>query len=128
LTYAVGEPELLFRASQSGWAEPIEAKDKKAYVTDGPFIYTTKNGQLLLLWSSFINNSYTIGIASPKNNKIDGEYEHIGSLYAEDGGHGMVFTDLNDDLFLSIHKPNNTPNERALFLPLKDTGDTLELL
>jgi len=125
LTHAVSEPKVLFSASQSGWARPVNAEG--VYVTDGPFIYTTKTGRVLLLWSSFVNNKYAIGIARAVKNQIDGPYEHPGCLYEGDGGHGMVFEDLNGKLYLSVHKPNDTPNERLLLLPLQDTGETLTI-
>ena len=130
LTRSAGDPEFLFRASQSGWAETIKDNEygiKNAFVTDGPFVYTTKTGKILLLWSSFVGGRYAIGVARSKNNKINGEYEHLGPLYEDDGGHGMVFSDFNNGLYLSIHKPNDSPNERAVFLPLEDTGETLVL-
>jgi len=125
LTASVGEPELLFRASQSGWADYSRKRFRKNYVTDGPFVYTTKTGRLLLLWSSFRNGKYAIGLARPENNKINGKYEHLGCLYEDDGGHGMVFADLEGRLRLAIHTPNASPRERTVFLSLRDAGETL---
>jgi len=37
----------------------------------------------------------------------------------------MVFADLEDKLYLTIHTPNASPHERAVFLPLRDEGETL---
>ena len=37
----------------------------------------------------------------------------------------MLFTGKSGQLMLSIHAPNDTPNERPIFLPMRDTGDGL---
>ena len=48
-------------------------------------------------------------------------------LYGKDGGHGMVFRDLNGRLCLTIHQPNSSPNERMKIFTLKDNGERLVL-
>jgi arabinan endo-1,5-alpha-L-arabinosidase len=35
LTSAIGEPQLLFRASEATWAQEVNSKGRKGYVTDG---------------------------------------------------------------------------------------------
>lgn len=89
LSASVGEPRLLFRASEAPW---VKAYDTGKYVTDGPFAYRTQDGQLLLLWSSFSEGGYTIGCARSANGSIAGPWtQDCRPLYADDGGHGMVF-------------------------------------
>ena len=61
LTEAVGEPILLFRASGPSWAKAIN--DDGAYVADGPFLYRTESGRLLMLWASFSKDGYAEAIA-----------------------------------------------------------------
>ena len=47
-------------------------------------------------------------------------------IFAKDGGHGMLFTDLEGRLRLPIHNPNTTGLERPLFLTVRERGDALE--
>ena len=50
-------------ASQAPWAQELNSKGRKGYVTDGPFLHRLPNGELLMLWSSFMAGDYTIGVA-----------------------------------------------------------------
>ncbi|WP_311316155.1 hypothetical protein [Domibacillus indicus] len=45
-----GEPVLLFTASQAPWTKPVREAN---YITDGPFLYETENGELEMIWSSY---------------------------------------------------------------------------
>lgn len=128
LSHMVSEPRVIFRAD-----EPLWAKDG---VTDGPWLYKTSGGRLLMLWSNFSEKGYVVAIAYSSNGKITGKWkQQPGLLYrsgrhgfTEDGGHGMLFTDKNGQLTLSIHSPNGSREDcptTAMFIPLEDTGDTL---
>lgn len=124
LKEAVGEPITLFSASEAPWPTSFEhrtRKSKKNYVTDGPFMYHTSNGELFMLWASFVHNVYAQGISRSINGKIDGEWEHEAEpLYVNDGGHGMLFHDLHHQLYLTLHSPNKTPDERPIFIRLEE--------
>ncbi|MBZ0305121.1 MAG: glycoside hydrolase family 43 protein, partial [Anaerolineae bacterium] len=48
LKSAVGQPHLLFRASEAPWALEINSKGRKGYVTDGPWLHRLAGGQLLM--------------------------------------------------------------------------------
>ena len=39
----------------------------------------------------------------------------------------MIFTDLNGQLTLLFHQPNNRTKERACFYPIEDTGISLRI-
>lgn len=110
LKKAVGEPKLLYRASESKWAGPINNRTD-AYVTDGPFLFK-EDGVLYSIWSSFKpDNKYAVGIACSKTGKIFGEWEHIPEmLFCEDGGHGMIFKTLEGERKIVLHTPNNELN------------------
>jgi beta-xylosidase len=120
LKTAAGKPELLFRASQAPWASPFKGRTVTGYVTDGPFIYKAKNGSLLMLWSSFgPDGKYRIGLAVSQSSHITGPWEHVSEpLYSSDGGHGMFFHSMEEKLFLAVHSPNNSPNERPFFIEM----------
>ena len=121
LTRSVGEPTTLFSGSSPFY---IEKKPQgEHYVTDGPFMYKTKNGTLLMLWSTFIDGQYAECLVR-FNNSINGEFEHLSPLIDNDGGHGMVFSS-GEKLFLTFHTPNQTLYERPCFIEIEDAGDTL---
>mgnify|MGYP002391687132 CR=1 FL=1 len=48
-------------------------------------------------------------------------------IYGRDGGHGMLFRAFDGQLWLTLHHPNNTPNERPLWLAVAETSDGLAL-
>lgn len=63
LKHSISEPQLLFHASEAAsWIVTIDNKNRpgKHYVTDGPFLYRTSSGRLLLLWSSFGKEGYIL--------------------------------------------------------------------
>ena len=126
LTEFVSEPVLLFRATDARWAN--------GGITDGPFLYKTKTGRLLMLWSNNNKEGYCVGIAFSSNGKINGRWsQQRRELYKAtkdnaDGGHGMLFTAPDGTLLLSIHSPNFPTDEKnttAVFVPVTDIGDTL---
>lgn len=128
LTSAVGEPHLLFRASEAAWALELNSKGRRGYVTDGPFLHRLANGELLMLWSSFGVGGYTVGVARSTTGDLLGSWRQDPEpLYAGDGGHCMVFRDFAGQLRLALHRPNQTPDERPLFIPLREHGSVLEI-
>ena len=53
LSAPVGAPQRLFCASAAEWSTGSDRKEYKTYVTDGCFLYRSKTGKLLMMWSSF---------------------------------------------------------------------------
>lgn len=128
LTAAVGEPQLLFRASEAPWANELNSKGRKGYVTDGPWLHRLANGELLMLWSSFTRGQYAVGIAKSSSGNILGPWQQMPDpLYAGDGGHCMVFRTFEGRLMLAYHRPNPTPDERPYFIPLRETESSVEI-
>lgn len=126
LKAAAGEPHLLFRASEAPWAKQMHhSSGKDGWVTDGPFLWRTTDGTLLCLWASFSQGGYTQGVAASDNGEIDGHFTQVEPLFMDDGGHGMVFRGLDDQLYLTLHSPNAKLLERPCFYPLRDTGNCL---
>ena len=116
-----GEPALLFKASAAKWVKPIHhSSGIDGYVTDGPNLYAAPDGKLFLLWSSFCENGYAITAAESETGSVLGPWKQQDSpLFDRDGGHGMIFKDFNDRLLLTVHRPNHTPDERAVFLEME---------
>ncbi|MBE5787062.1 MAG: hypothetical protein E7324_05930 [Clostridiales bacterium] len=130
----VGEPILLFHASEPVWAKDVDsdavtagpAQGKTDYVTDGPFMYRTKGGKLLMIWSSFAKTGYVQAVASSESGTIAGPWRHEPLLFEKDGGHGMIFRTKEGDLKLIVHAPNNWPNERPHLIDLVEEDDQLK--
>lgn len=125
LKRADSEPVLLFHGSSPDWAD--KKPQGEHYITDGPFMYRTTGGELILIWSTFIKGKYAQCIAKSDNKEIDGKFIHLPPLITNDGGHGMVFK-ADDKLMLTFHTPNRTNYERPTFRELEDTGDTIKIM
>ncbi len=126
LRYAAGPPRTLFTASMATpWVRPIKHRSRPdpVYVTDGPFLYRTSSGELIMLWSSFGAGGYAEAIARSDNGDITGNWRiDPVPLFAENGGHGMLFCDFAGHLFLVLHQPNKTPMERPVLRELSPSA------
>ncbi|KKI93475.1 glycoside hydrolase [Bacillus sp. SA1-12] len=123
LRKAAGEPVLLFKASDAGWTVPAHERN---YVTDGPFLFRNSQGELQMLWSSRGQEGYAIGVAHSTSGNILGPWVHDKrALFDKDGGHGMLFYTFSNQLMLTIHAPNKTPNERPVFFNLDEVDGKL---
>jgi beta-xylosidase len=121
----VTEPVVLFHASEAPWSVPdtggVIQKEGDNYVTDGPFLFKAPDGELKLLWSSFSKTGYSIAAAISRSGQITGPWLQAEKpFYEKDGGHGMLFRTLEGDLRLAIHTPNESPEERAVFLAVEE--------
>jgi arabinan endo-1,5-alpha-L-arabinosidase len=131
LKTTVGDTRVLFRAVDAPWTKPFPfAKDfgidEAVYLSDGPFVYRTRSGQLLLLWSSFGPTGYAVGMARSATGDIFGPWTHDAEpLFERDGGHGMVFGSKEGKPLLVIHAPNLSPQERPMLIELTETEDDL---
>lgn len=124
LSDVAGPPITLFKASDAPWTP----EDRDRYVTDGPYLYRTQTGRLLMIWSSFTETGYTTGIAASQSGRVQGPWVHMPvPLFRGDGGHGMIFRAFDGTLMLLVHSPNRSPNERACLFELIDTGETLQI-
>ena len=129
LSFRMGEPKEIFRADRHLWTD--------SKVTDGPFLYKTSEGRLIMIWSnSAKSGGYAVGIAYSDNGKVDGNWHHEPfALYKKDkahsldGGHGMLFKTNDGKFMMSIHSPNDSSVARttAVFLPVEDYGYSIKL-
>lgn len=108
LSNSIGEPKILFKASDAKWVTPI-FNDK--YVTDGPFVYKY-NEQYKMLWSSFYNDKYVLSIIT-SNNLFENWIQEKIPYLNDNSGHGMLFID-NDKVKLVYHSPNNPKGQERL--------------
>ena len=127
LSAAISEPQLLFTASQAPWAAPLANRAPGSYVTDGPNLRRLGDGTLAMLWSSFdAAGDYCLGVATSQSGAVLGPWRQSAQpLCGGDAGHGMFFESLDGRLYLAVHGPNDTPNERATFIGLAETDGGL---
>lgn len=125
LRAAAGKPRILWRAKDAPWVVLNKDVNREGYVTDGPFLWRTESGTLLCLWAGFSKNGYTQGLTMSDNGEIDGHFVHLPPLNIADAGHGMLFRDLQGQLWLTLHSPNAHPQERPHFIRMKDIGSTI---
>lgn len=130
LSGTVDEPKTLFKATDANWVKSLASTGFKyeGFVTDGCFLYRTKTGKLLMIWSSFGENGYGLGQLISESGTIQGPWKHIDLLlFKENGGHGMIFKTFEGKLMITLHQPNNGEKERAKIYELEDLGNHLKL-
>jgi beta-xylosidase len=129
LTRAVGEPFYLFKASDAPWLGNHRETNYKPqpYVTDGPELYKTKTGKLLMIWSSYDKGSYVETLAHSDSGKLAGPWKQDGILIGKDSGHGMIFNAFDGRLMLVLHQPFDGRLARAKIYEIEDAGDTLRV-
>lgn len=127
LSTSIGDPIILFRASDGEWVEKTGAG---AIVTDGPFLYRASNGKLLMLWSSFTTGgAYAVSYATSERGEIFGPWiQEKEPLYAFDGGHGMLFRAFSGQLMMSCHCPNDHPQKRILLFEIEEKNGKLAII
>ena len=129
LSGPAGETHTLFAAREAAWTKLVRHSSSiEGHVTDGPFLYKPASGQLWMLWSSLSETGYAIGLSISGSGNILGPWhQQEKALFSGDGGHGMIFMGVDNILRLAIHTPNRTPDERPIFLPVKETSNGLVL-
>jgi hypothetical protein len=101
-----GKGKLLFRASDSPWSREKDenGKDKPNKVTDGPYLFQTTTGRLGMIWTSWIYDVYTQGVAYSASGTLDGPWlQERNPLTPPNYGHGMLFRTLDGKLLMSVH-------------------------
>jgi len=131
LSAPAGEPVLLFHGSDPVWSDGFSENNPwghrtDEYITDGPFLYRTAEGRLIMLWSSFSADEYCEGLAYSSDSTLLGEWQHDPRmLFSKDGGHGMLFRDKEGVLRFVCHQPNVGFEERPVFFRIIEKDQTL---
>lgn len=101
----IGEGKVLFRASDSPWSrEKEDDKIRPNKVTDGPWIFRTGTGRLGMLWTSWIYDVYTQGVAYSQSGTLDGPWlQEMKPITPPNYGHGMLFKTFGGDWLMSVH-------------------------
>lgn len=126
----MGEGRILFRASDSPWSrEKIDGKERPNRVTDGPYLFRTATGRLGMIWTSWIYDVYTQGVAYSESGTLEGPWiQEKEPITPPDFGHGMLFRTFDGRLLMSVHshKSINGHYHRVPHLfNVDDSGDKL---
>lgn len=124
LSCAMGEVVTMFKASSPYWADQLPEGEHR--VTDGPFMFRTKEDTLLMIWSTFIKGQYAECAVKFEDQELGMKFEHLEPMIDDDGGHGMIFRN-GENLMLTYHAPNTPGKERPIFRKLEDCGSYLKL-
>ncbi|MEO6719633.1 MAG: glycoside hydrolase family 43 protein [Ferruginibacter sp.] len=119
LSGTIGEGKVLFRASNSPWSREKDAngEDRPNKVTDGPYLFLTGTGRLGMIWTSWIYDIYTQGVAYSESGTLDGPWiQEKDPITPPNYGHGMLFHTLDGKLLMAIHSHKNI-NGRNLRIP-----------
>jgi arabinan endo-1,5-alpha-L-arabinosidase len=121
-----GEPVKLFNGSDAPWSQKLPGYG--SHVTDGPWLYRTTAGRLVMLWSSVSPTGYTTGLTVSESGKLAGPWKQQAEpVFAADGGHAMMFRRFDGQLMMILHQPNKVPDERAHLFEMEDNGETIRI-
>lgn len=130
LSGTIGEGRTLFRASDSPWSrEVIDGKTVPNRVTDGPYLFRTQTGRLGMIWTSWVFQDYTQGVAYSASGTLDGPWtQEPQPITPPNYGHGMLFRTFDGRLLMSVHS-HKVVNDRYLRVPhlfnVDDSGDKI---
>ena len=129
-----GKRHLLFRASDSPWSR--EKGDngtvKPNKVTDGPFVFRTDKGTLGMIWTSWVFDKYTQGVAYSQSGTLEGPWvQEKDPITPPNFGHGMIFQTFEGKWLLCCHSHYNQGGgnylRRPCFFEIDLTGDKLKV-
>jgi len=106
LSGSVGEGQLLFKASDSPWSreKDKDGQDVPNKVTDGPFLFRTGSGRLGILWTSWVYDVYTQGVAYSESGTLDGTWiQEEEPVTPPNFGHGMLFRTFEGETLMAVH-------------------------
>lgn len=131
LSGSVGIGKVLFRASDSPWSREKDENGnvRPNKVTDGPYVFRTQTGRLGMIWTSWVYDVYTQGVAYSSSGTIDGPWvQEKEPITPPNFGHGMLFKTLQGKLLMAVHSHQNI-NGRYRRIPhlfeVDDAGDKL---
>lgn len=131
LSGTIGESDTLFRAFDAPWSLEVsqEGDTVPSKVTDGPWLFKTQTGRLGMIWTSWVHDVYTQGVAYSQSGTLDGPWLHEPEpITPPNFGHGMLFRTFDGKLLMSVHSHKNV-NGRYIRYPhlfeVDDSGDQL---
>ena len=129
----IGKGKILFRAKDSPWSKQNEnGFIEPNKVTDGPWVFRTKTGKLGMLWTSWVYNVYTQGVAYSDSGTLDGPWKQEAEpITPPNFGHGMMFRTFDGKLLMSLHSHYENNKGKYIRIPkffeVDDSGDKIKL-
>ncbi len=106
LSGPAGKAKILFRASDSPWSREKDSQGNDTFnkVTDGPYLFRTGTGRLGMIWTSWIYDVYSQGVAYSESGTLDGPWvQQKEPITPPNFGHGMLFQTLEGKWLMSVH-------------------------
>ena len=106
LSVSIRNISLMFKSSDPPWSrnKNKNRKDVQNKVTDGPFIFKTDTGRLGMIWTSWVYNVYTQGVAYSESGTLDGPWVHESDpITPPNFGHGMIFKTFEGRDVMAAH-------------------------
>lgn len=134
LSGTVGEGKVLFRAFDSPWSRQKNEDGSIGpnKVTDGPFLFKTETGRLGMIWTSWVFDVYTQGVAYSESGTLDGPWiQEKEPITPPNFGHGMIFKTFEGKTLLSCHSHkvvNGRYHRAPHFFEIDLSGDKLKIV
>lgn len=108
LNVQIGEPYIMFRASQNPWSSATDEEGKNGFspIMRAPFMFDTRGGELGILFDTTVDGLSAIGVAyTEKDHGLNGPW-HIEQEPLLTGGVGgpMMFKDYDGTLVMAVHR------------------------
>lgn len=120
LSGTVGQPKVLFRASDSPWSREKDENGNTTWnkVTDGPWLFRTSTGRLGILWTSWVYDVYTQGVAYSASGTLDGPWIQEPEPVTPPGfGHSMLFKTFEGQWLMSVHLHQKNDRGHTIRIP-----------
>ena len=131
----VGPSKILFRANESPWSRETtdDGSVKPNMVTDGPFVFRTSTGKLGIIWTSWVRDVYTQGVAYSQSGTLDGPWlQEPEPITPPNFGHGMLFKTFDGRTLMSLHSHKKISQDhvdrRPHFFTVSLVGNKLQVL
>ena len=87
-------------------------------VTDGPFLFRTATGRLGMVWTSWVYDVYTQGVAYSESGTLDGPWIQEPNPITPPGfGHSMLFQRFDGQWMMSVHHHSKDDRGRTVRIP-----------
>jgi hypothetical protein len=129
LTAPAEDAIYLCKASDAPWLaqQTTTSSDPRYYVASGPSLYRTRNGNLVMIWSSLRNGKAAVALARSLTGEVRGPWRQSGTLLMDDSAQGSIFKAFDGRLMMVVHRPSPGGGARARLVELEDTGDTVRI-
>jgi hypothetical protein len=125
LSVSVEDALHLFKASDAPWLQQQTAasREPRYYEAGEPFLYRTRSGSLVMIWSSAFGGKSAITVARSVTGKVRGPWKQADTLLRDGSLPGTIFSAFDGRLMMAVHQPQ----ARVRLVELTDAGDTLRL-